>query len=787
MTTDTIALEGCAPTPLASYLKALGILRLISSDSNHVHGKAADPRARGWWEAERFHLRTSLEMGDLSEFFLRDYAPTPIIAPWNGGSGFYPNDNKDGFDPLIAEDVAKRFCAITSAVRVAARMIEQRGLKKRPEGIDKSELVSALRSQLPSVALTWLDAALALSGNTLQYPQLLGTGGNDGRLDFTNNFMRRLVSKNKPHVGIFDSATGAPSDNALGLLNSALLNKSAQGLSSVAVGQFAPGAAGGPNSVTGYEGGGVVNPWDYVLMLEGAAAFSGAATRRHQSVTRTGASFPFTVRTTGAGWGGIDDADENDARAEFWAPLWQRPARYGEINVLLSEGRAVLNGKTVRDGLEFARAASSLGTSRGFSGFARYGFLMRSGKAFLAIPIERRDADPSPYARLVADLDQGAWLDRLRGIDRAGAPAVARIAIRLLEDALFDLLAPAAPPHCVEKTLIALGRVGDWLRLSAKGRQEVQTPPPPLSGAWVEAADDGSPEYRIAVALAGIGLQFHSASAHRLHPQEDREVGVLSGVGKTSTTPPMASHFAPVEPNGFNRGWRRSWSSKSSTPEVVWGARDLISNLIAVLERRLVEARMTGVVDKPLYGATYARLEDVSAFLVGDFDDVRCARLLAGLIWARPGRIKGARSRLVNTVPFSYAALKPIFTPDQPLRRVGILSESSHLSVPSELLPRLRAGGTSRDGHATNEAVHISLARARRSGVASPFDPARSGGRFASRDSDRFGAGLRADRLAASMLIPVSDHALRLLGDRVYPGYASTQALQYQEDVTNVV
>lgn len=786
MKINSIKLEGCAPTPLASYLKALGILRLISSDSNHVDGKAADPSARGWWEDERFHLRTNLGVEELFEFFLRDYTPTPIIAPWNGGSGFYPNDNKDGFDPLTAEVVAKRFYAIASAVRVAAGMIEQRGFKKRPEGLDKSELVSALRAELPSVALTWLDAALALSGNTLQYPQLLGTGGNDGRLDFTSNFMRRLVSKKKPHVGIFDAATGVPSDHAFGLLKSALLNKSSQGLSSVAVGQFAPGAAGGPNSVTGYEGGGVVNSWDYILMLEGATAFSGAVTRRHQSVTRSGASFPFTVRTTGAGWGGIDDADENDARAEFWAPLWQRPARYSEINTLLSEGRAVLNGKTVRDGLEFARAVSSLGTSRGFSEFERYGFLMRSGKAFLAIPIGRRAADPSPYARLVANFDQGAWLDRLRSIDRAGAPAMARIAIRRLEDALFDLLAPAAPPHCVEKTLIALGKVVGWLRLSAKGRQDVLTPPPPLSRAWIEAADDGSPEFRIAAALAGIGLQLHSASAQMRHSQEYRAIGVFSDVGKTSTTLPMASHFAPVEPGGFNRGRRRSWSSKSSTPEVVWGARDLIANMIAVLERRLVEARMTDVVDKPLYGATYARLEDVSAFLAGDFDDARCARLLAGLIWARPGRIKGATSRLVYTVPFSYAALKLIFTPDETLRRVGILSESSHLSVPSELLPRLRAGGSSRDGRATNEAVHISLARARGSGVASPFDPARSGGRVASRNTDRFGAGLRADRLAASMLIPVSDHASRMLGDRVYPGSA-TQALQYQEDVTNVV
>ena len=49
---EPLALHGCAPTPLASYLKALGVLRLISSPANHVSREAADQHARGWWENE---------------------------------------------------------------------------------------------------------------------------------------------------------------------------------------------------------------------------------------------------------------------------------------------------------------------------------------------------------------------------------------------------------------------------------------------------------------------------------------------------------------------------------------------------------------------------------------------------------------------------------------------------------------------------------------------------------------------------------------------------------------
>ena len=45
-----IVLDGCAPVPLAGYLKALGVFRLIAEQ--------ADTEARGFWRNERFVLRT---------------------------------------------------------------------------------------------------------------------------------------------------------------------------------------------------------------------------------------------------------------------------------------------------------------------------------------------------------------------------------------------------------------------------------------------------------------------------------------------------------------------------------------------------------------------------------------------------------------------------------------------------------------------------------------------------------------------------------------------------------
>ncbi|MCY4512037.1 MAG: type I-U CRISPR-associated protein Csx17, partial [Acidobacteria bacterium] len=802
--------------PLASYLKALGVLRLVSSPANHVSGQAADPHARGWWENECFHLRTTLGRDALLGFFLHDYAPSPIIAPWNGGSGFYAGDNKDGFDPLATGQVAGRFGNISSAIRSTVRTVADLKLAEKPEGEAKVGLVAALRAELADAALLWLDAVLALSGGGLAYPELLGTGGNDGRLDFTNNFARRLVSRAKP-AGLFEASSGEPSKKAARLLEASLLAAPVLGLCSAKIGQFAPGAAGGPNAGNGYSADSEVNPWDFVLMLEGATAFAGAAARGHQhalggatagTTTRSGASFPFTVRTVGAGWGGVEAADENDARAEFWAPIWTRPARSLEIDSLLGEGRAVLNERTVRDGLDFARAAASLGVSRGFQQFERFGFLMRAGRTYLATPIGRRSAAPSPGAQLVADLDSGGWLERVRRVGRNDEePGSARRAIKRLEDALFGLLAAREGSREAERAIVALGQVAGWLALSPSGRKAIATPPPLLSSAWLRRADDGSAEFRVAAALAALGWppllrpvpkvdtqepeatrsggddadgestttreMLGSASPPSLVVADDAPTGV-SGRAPSRAAPPMAAHFAPLDERRFfypgNLGTSRAWAG-DTPPTVVWGAGPLVPNLIAVLERRLVEASIRGLEDKPLAGATAARLADVAAFLSADFDDARCTALLAGLVWARPATRRSAAGQTGPApVPFAYAALKVLFTLDAALHAAGAVPPTARLPVPPGLLARLRAGGDTRDGRATDPAVRLALGRARASGLPSPFSDARSGSRGSAYEGGHMGAGVPAHRLAAALLIPIGERGLSALIERAYPG-----------------
>ena len=748
-TAERIALDGCAPAPLLSYLKALGVLRVLADPTNHVHGTAVDAEVRGWWEGERFHLTTRLDRDRLTRFFLEHYAPSPIIAPWNGGSGFYPNDNRDGFSPLTGQ-VARRFATIATAISLAANEIERRQMTTRPEGVDKVEFVAALRDRLPDSALAWLDATVVLSGTRLNFPQLLGTGGNDGRLEFTNNYMRRLVA---PRNGLFDAVTGAPTAATERLLQAALFAAPSQGLLTSAVGQFDPGAAGGANGTVGYEGNAHVNPWDYVLALEGAAMFAGAATRRHEGGRDSAASFPFTVRATGAGWGGVTDADSDSARAEFWAPLWDRPAGAVELSGLLREGRAVLDGRTARDGLDFARAAAGLGTSRGLSAFQRYGFVMRLGKNYLAAPLGVRAVTPTQpvAAQLISDLDHGGWLSRVRRLaQERNAPAQARQILKQLQDALFAMTETHVSPPAVQSALAGIGDFGLWLSRSPDARDRV-SPPPVLSVTWSHQADDGTPEFRVAAALASLGWH-RGPAAIDVRPGTDPTEGV---VGERAVT--LASHFAPIVPEPPSRRFR-VWDTTTNANRVVWGAGDLITNLTAILEQRLISS----VKDKPLTAAAPARLRDVEAFLAPEYDALRCARLVSGLIWAKPAHLPRAPHHSGHCyLPFAYAALKLLFVPQRSLSALaehGLVPPRCTIPLPPGLLARLRSGQV-------DAAVHAALARVQASGVGSPF---RTEGVSVDQTTN-FGVGVDGSRLAAALLIPIDDTALRTLVDRAYP------------------
>ncbi len=714
----TVVLEGCSPTPLANYLKALGILRLVAEQ--------ADAEARGYWEAERFVLVSGLDAAALSRFLLDDWQPTPVIAPWNGGSGFYPKDNQSGIGPMSAA-AASRFRHLCETIAQARQVLDAMQLGERPGGEVKRQLLMRLRSELPDAALIWLDGAVLLTDEATRYPPLLGTGGNDGRLDFTNNFLQRLVE-------LFDPDSGEASDRAPLLLAESLFAEPTSDMPSSAIGQFSPG--GGPNASTGFEGSATVNPWDFVLMLEGALLFAASASRRLESAGSGALSYPFTVRPTGSGSGSSALADEKPARAEMWLPIWATPVGLMELRGLLSEGRVSLGRRPVRDGLDFIRAVAHLGLERGISSFQRYAFMMRSGKAYLATPLNRVRVQRNPSADIIDQLDTAGWLDRFRRLGRSehASHQLASL-VRRLEDALFDLAGNRddAGMH-VQRILVCLGEVQRYLARSPTARENCG-PVPLLRENWITTAlaGDDSAELSVAIALAG------------LHGRRQ------SRTGGTQYLLPLVDHLAPSQQDG-----RRRWWVEGKSHRVVWGNTDLERNLLSILQRRLLDAAVEEMDDKPLFASATAPLGAVAAWLGDDLDTRRMASLVPGFALAR---IPRASNRAMDThwpVPAAFALLKPFFCTDTQLQRTGLLPDGGRLGIPGELVRRLDTGRI-------DAAIELALRRLRIVGIGTGLQQVECG-------------GLSGRRLLAALLVPLSDTDLKRLMCRVHRPVNTTES-----------
>ncbi|HEY8056168.1 MAG TPA: type I-U CRISPR-associated protein Csx17 [Terriglobales bacterium] len=715
-------LTGCAPLPLSGYLKALGVFRLVSEQ--------ADPAARGYWEADRFILESNLEPDELISFFADRYRPTPVVAPWNGGSGFWQKDNKVGLDWILSS-VQPRLAEYRRSIEDCAAMITATGWQAPPKAEAKASFVSRLRSRLSDEVCRWLDAAVVLETDKARFPPLLGTGGNDGRLDFSNNFMRRLQS--------------ALSEAAGTQLRASLFAISSPDMEKGAVGQFAPGSAGGPNNGVGFDAASWINPWDYVLCLEGTMLFAAAAARRYGQDSPGVLSYPFTTLAVGTGSGATAFADEADARAELWAPLWSRPAGFAELSQLFSEGRAVLNGREARDGLDFARAASQLGVARGIDQFQRHAFLMRSGRAYFAVPLSRLEVRERPAAALLAQLDERNWLSRTRRLLRDDKqPASVRAVGQRLDDSIFALAAEGDSP-ALQGVLGALGDVvlAAAQRPSLRRDDGGMQPPPPLRWNWVEYANDGSPEFALAWAVASLDAVSHRGAENT--PNSSAHAFRM----------PFRSHLAPLS---IGAGWTPdSWADGGTESALaVWEGRNLVRDLAATLVRRLIEAERyvftvaseeapipsNLIKEQPLRGA-HAPLSAVLALLNSELDESRVASLACGLAWVRSRRaIFHAPLPWEDDVPLTYALLKPLFFPD------GV-GPDKHLPA---LLPlaRLIAAGRLEDA----------LSQAQRTARAAKLDV-----EFPAPTTST----ISPERLLAALLIPIGDRARCDLQKRAYP------------------
>jgi CRISPR-associated protein Csx17 len=631
-----IHLTGCTPTPLASYLKALGILRLVSL-------QCPNSRAAGYWQGNTFVLSSSLGPDELKAFFLERYAPSPVVAPWNGGSGFFPKDNCTAINQ-ITHSKAARLAPYREAIHSARQALEALGLKEKPDAAVKQRLLRTCRNIFPDEALAWLDSAFILTEDGAKYPPLLGTGGNDGRLEFTNNFMQNIAEL----LDLAD-ANGSPKQHAATKLDHSLFGTTIRGLDERSVGQFSPAASGGSNGTTGFDAKSALNTWDFIFAIEGAILFAAAAIKRLEDLEPGRLAYPFSVQASGSGYGSSTAADEKDARCELWAPLWTAPASLAELQALLSEGRASVGRRAAKNGTDFARAVTSLGVDRGISEFQRYGFHVRNGLAYFATPLQRiRVRRDSVTTDLLAESD--GWVTRfLQESKQDSAPASVARAGRGLEDAILEVCSSSqsSNPWMTQQLLIALGEAEHALVRSSKWTVEKHLKPlPPISPDWIVSVDTGDTEFRLAAALASTGLH----------------------VGQEHIS--LRRHLEPVRPSTGETPWAEwDWNSK----EVVSSEGQACTVLGNIFRRRLLLAQKASLDSWQDYSVITAWPADISAFIEGQLDEDRFVRLLRALsligFWRTSSKPRVEHPVSDTEPPALYAQLKLCFSTGLPGER----------------------------------------------------------------------------------------------------------------------
>lgn len=710
---NEIVLASCKPTFLAGYIKGLGIIRLVAEQ--------LDDSVRAYWKNGYLVLLSRVTREELKRFFLYTYTPTPIISPWSGRAGFLEGDAGDqstrkGATTLrrVISSSGSRFhnyreiIKATREVSVITAFDKVRSEVKQLESLNKSKkldkagserlsqakkeleklkdgLLVALRAELDDIFLQWIDACFVITEGEGAVAPLLGSGGNEGSMDFSINHVECLLD-------LIESDSDAPTALAEQMIGHALFDEPVHMDSYSNIGFLSVAAAGGANMSVGFDGAPKENLWNSVLVMEGAVLFAASATKKLQSSDKAGLSFPFTVQTTFAGDGSIG-ANEG-ARPEIWLPLWSSPASINELKFLFSEGRSTFGSRQAKSGLDMLEALSELGTDRGISAFERYGFFERRGKGYFvachlgsySAPREKTDSF------IFKDLRQHHWLSRFSQFAGSGNGANRfRTLRRQLEDQLFDLSGREPTPAEMQSLIILLGDIQSALATKAmavaKKDEKICPPVPRLSERWVMVADDGTPEFRIAKALAG-----------------------LRGIGDVAL--PLRAQLFPVHPKTHEWmtpeyiGKRASTDAYCRVRTCIGQKGRLTATLCALLEHRLWLVDKLEMKDKPLSSRAGAALDDVAAFLRDDRMDARIAALLSGLslcvIPEDTDRTAGE-----GALPAAFGLMKLAFTPDRILRDLGWLGAEERLPIPAGMLAQLAAGNHD------NRAVKVAWRRLR--------------------------------------------------------------------------
>ncbi len=642
-----VSLPGCTPEPLMGYLKALGVFRLVAEQ--------ADPSATLCWKGGIACLTSTLDRDGLVAFFRDEYRPTPIVVPWSGGDFFGINlDGEAGPFKKVptSTKIINAFLATKSprleeyrgTIKYVVDTMKDCGIETKAdiEGtakkVQKARFLSRLRAGISERVVEWMDAAAQPNESATSFNQLLGSGGgSDGNTHFSDNFMQSLWDC----LADFDAQRQGPAQPKPCVAN-ALFNELSGKLVERTGALYDSGAVGGPNATQGFIREFLVNPWNFVLGMEGLLAFAGGLAKRNGSHSIEAPSFPFLIRMTAAGSDFGSAVAKEYGQYEVWLPIWAQPISHPEMCSFFREGRAQVGRRPAQSGTDMSRAISTKGVSAGIDEFQRFGLIRgRVGgeNYFTATSVGRYRVHFDSSVTLLDQLDP--WLTKFAyALRDEDTPARLRSVFNRLDTAITDHCRGQAPgtKGPLLPVIRMLGEIERTLSRShtfckAKGIRPIAG----LSAQWLEAADDGSAEFHIAAALAGIAGQ-----------------GVVG---------PLRMFLEEVE----FKGWL-SWSQGSTS--AVWSNQSVAKNLAAVFRRRQMEAFRSGISGVPLDSKRPAPLAHVLEFLKWEANDPRWEKLgdlfwaLIGIDWNALEKLNPEPAMLDNVeIPFEFGLFRLLVNP----------------------------------------------------------------------------------------------------------------------------
>ena len=476
------------------------------------------------------------------------------------------------------------------------------------------------------------------------------------------------------------------------------------------------------------EGG--VSPWAMVLACEGLIFFAGSTSRQLGSRSQPKGAFPFVTSEMAPKSAG----DAGRVEAEMWLPIWTQPTTVIELENLFLRGRTEIQGRGATSSVEFTVGIINRGVDTGVTEFRRF-LLMHttSDKTFestlassVPIPKEKSNSATTNSIRTIIDFNNTLPRDRKKG------QRWEYFGIRgPIEQALVNFATRKLNENRVEQAWDLVDKMAEALTI----------------------VDHNSKNRRNNIRFRLLPGQWASDLFLKEPPDREARLALaISSMYETCTSSKFIAYRIGVEREGNNKYWR---FPDAIPARRVWSNSDLVGNLNAIAQRRVLEAlQNTDSQSLPFDAFFRVSLDDVHAWVSGDVDEGRVELWLNRLSlfdWKSKLNIESAKElqlRFTNVQPsvdgmlVFHALFRPLLS-QWLFHKISNESQSQNFknltcSYISQIIPMLQ-------NNELNLAVELAISAYHSAGVYLA-------------NFEEFPTVPDLERLITALIIPVQDH-----------------------------